>query len=91
MSELRSITSLLGLFGFFISCVALIISYLTYRRQEPRLEIEVKKCIHSYKVSISNVKELKIYSLFQIFNKGDRRTRLSKVELHILIDGKNMS
>jgi len=61
---------------------------LTYRRQEPRLTIEVKKCIHNYKEVKPNVKELVIYSFFQISNKGDRRTKLLKVQFVYWIVGK---
>jgi hypothetical protein len=92
MLDLQVISALVSAAGLAISVIALIISGLKYRRQEPRLKIKVLKCVHVYKVAkITNERELRFYVSFRIANIGDRATKLRLISLDVFSEGKKQN
>jgi hypothetical protein len=83
MSEAIEITNLvLGIVGTITGSIAIIIHYWRLRRENPRLEISVLSCEHSFTISKSNVKTVSFWVEFQAKNLGDRGTTLNDVGLN---------
>jgi hypothetical protein len=93
MSEFQPISPFwLSVAGLFVSIVAIVFTGLTYRRQTPRLKVEVLRCDHLYATTaISTDKFLKIYTSFRVSNIGDRPTRLNSISLKVTLEGKTRS
>lgn len=82
MSEAIEIANLvLGIVGTITGSIAIIIHYWRLRRENPRLEISVLSCEHSFTISKSNVKTVSFWVEFQAKNFGDRGTTLNDVGL----------
>jgi len=87
MSEYPAINTILGIIGTVTGTSALIISYLTYRKQRPNLKIEVAKCEHKFTTSKSKVKSIQLWADFKIRNLGDRATRITDVGIRFKANG----
>lgn len=88
MSEFSTVNLVLGIIGTITGAIALFISYWTYRKENPRLEVSVPKCEHDFALSTSQIKTISFWVTFQIKNLGDRGTSINDVDLSFKNDGK---
>ena len=87
MSEFLSL-NLLGLIGTLTGVVAIVISILVYRKENPNLKINVINCQHKFMVSTSKIKTIDFFAEFHINNVGDRGTRINDIELSFKVGEK---
>jgi hypothetical protein len=85
MSEYPAINLILGLIGTVTGSIARIISYMTYRKDKPRLKVIVTDCIHNFNDALTHIN---LWANFQIQNQGDRGTRISDLSLSFTINKK---
>jgi hypothetical protein len=90
MSEFQPISPFwLSFAGLLISFIAIAFTGLTYRRQQPRLKVEILRCDHLYaSTATSPDKFLKIWTSFRVSNTGDRPTKLKSISLKVTLEGK---
>lgn len=89
MSEYQTTNMILGIIGTITGTIALIISYLIYRKEKPNLKLEISKCKHSYTTSTSQVITINFWASFHVHNLGDRGTRINDVGLSFVTDEKD--
>jgi hypothetical protein len=82
MSEFPTITLVLGLIGTVTGIIALLISYWTYRKEKPNLEVEVLSSTHNFTPTADNGKHINFWLKFRLKNLGDRGTRINDIGLH---------
>jgi len=83
MSEYPAINLVLGLIGTVTGTIALIISYIVYRKDQPRLKVTITKCIHNFNDALTHIN---LWVTFQIRNQGDRGTRINDAGLSFSIN-----
>lgn len=88
MSEYPTFNLALGIIGTITGAIALVVSYVMYRREKPKLKLKIEKCEHEYVTSKSNFKTLSFYVSFEVRNLGDRGTSINDVGLSFLKKGK---
>jgi hypothetical protein len=91
MSEFFSL-NLLGIIGIATGLFALLISYRTYSKQKPNLNVKVTNC--EYTISFDSAihhRAINFSAKFQIKNVGDRGTNINDIVLSFKVDGKEQS
>jgi hypothetical protein len=81
MSEFPTINLVLGIVGTVTGIIALFISYWTSRKENPRLNVKILSCEHSFTVSKSGIKNVSFWVKFRTKNLGDRGTTIIDVDL----------
>jgi hypothetical protein len=88
MSEFLNV-NLLGIIGTVTGIIALAISYRTYSKQKPNLNVKVTNC--EYGISFDSAfhhRAINLWAKFQIKNIGDRGTSINDIVLSFTVDGK---
>lgn len=87
MSIVIGIDSILALIGAATGIAAIVISYLTFESQKPKIKVKVTKCEHEFEES-KTLREIRFFTHLEILNRGDRGTTISKIELAFVNNGK---
>jgi hypothetical protein len=69
----------LSVFSTIASVAGLVLHYVRFRKERPRLSFEVMSCNH-YTPS-TNIKKTELRVQFRVHNTGDRATQLNDLEL----------
>jgi hypothetical protein len=91
MSEFPTFNLALGIIGTLTGAIALIISYITYRREKPNLKIEVLESKYNFTHNPSEKTHINFWTKFQVRNLGDRGTRIYDIGLSFRVDSKDYS
>lgn len=80
-----SIELILGFIGTITGIIGLLLHYITFQKEKPRLKFELTKCEHSFYPARSH---FRLDSVFRVRNVGDRGTTITKAGLSFKLDEK---
>lgn len=69
----------LGVISLIMAFAGLILHFVKFRKERPRLSIKVVKCRHH--IPSTKVKKTELRIQFYVHNRGDRATQLNSLEL----------